>query len=906
LPGVQVDNEFNLIAQSLGATISRLNELQRADGKLKSEALDNTEIINTAKLAAYQATMAMLNSTISSLNASAVTSAQEAEDASDSADAAAASAAQSAASAQASAVSASNSQQYASLSEAARLQSSLSASLSSAARIAAQASAANAEAASVIAVGTTSEALLLKTYLDSEYKDVLNGWQNLNDVQNKHQSREHLGVQGDVSHAALFHEFKTTLRYFRPPQVNADVDDAEQLLRKWFGLDFNVVTDQFDSAPDFPGVINGTVVFGPSGPVVWSGSGDEQFNLKYPSVAWDFTLTQRVEVLRMKLRSFGVTLTNTMLFGMNELQGSVKWPTSQTLSDGNSSTVDPVWTDINQAVQAITWPEDSVLKRQVPVTQNRFLTLEDFAQGLEGNSVPYVTQYVESVVLGEISSNFSQDVIDALGASSSPSYFNPFVTTDGLASFGYATSTDLTNGLNTKLTNTINWTGAYNGATTYAAGDGIVYDNALYVLKNTIGAAGYDPIGYASSWTKLLPSFPDQSLNSSSDVAFNSTLIGSGALDFISIGNGTISFPDGTTQATAATAYDQSLNTTDQVEFSVVQTSGVNLDNSGGLFVDTGAGMVLLGSNLNNGNYFDLTAQGLGFYDSSYNLVGGFDIYNGVTFPDSTVQTTAAVSTPDATETVAGKVELATETETLRGLAENKVVTVKQLREIFRKRRFKQLPITTWFTNSTGNGATAGTNAFYHSMAGINVVGATGGSTVKNSVGNIFRNTAANSMYMWRWSRGIYAGFSTGRTTRNTAHTIYFTIGPAWGSHIYGELGDVGYTGLAFRGFQVCINGDNIWLVYYNGTTKFSSSQFAIMPAGSSVGFEVSVEYVNGTVTGYLNGVEFGNVTGAAIADTYVTANNHGFHVSINTVNYVADRITIYPQNYYVETEYIE
>jgi hypothetical protein len=552
--------------------------------------------------------------------------------------------------------------------------------------------------------------------------------------------------------------------------------------------------------------------------------------------------------------------------------------------------------------------------------------------------------------------------LDAIANSDSPSYLNPFVTTDGLASL-----------LPSVPDQSLDTTDSPSFA-------GIQIGDILTVTSNGIDCGGYDvtavnTIAFHDATLQTTAAvFFDQALNSTDSPSFDSlsisnrirmsgfeTLTSTGL--FLSDGSNSlivdvasgITFPDSTIQTTAAVSFDQSLNTTDEVEFIVVQTRGVNFQ-QGSIFDDLYAGIVFIGSNHNSGNYFDLTAQGVNFYDSSSNLVGGFDIYNGVTFPDGTVQataataataydqslnttdsvqfgfvttaniqtgdigvnnigitfpdnslqTTAAVSAPDATETVAGKVQLATETETLRGLDENKVVTVRQLREIFRKRRFKQLPVTPWFSNSTGSGATAGTSAFYHSLSGINVVGATGGSTVKNSVGNIFRNTANTSMHMWRWSRGIYAGFSTGRTSRDTAHTIYFSVGPNWSNNVRGELGDVGYTGLGFRGFQVCINGDNIWLVYYNGTNKFSSPQYAVMPAGNSVGFEVSVEYINGTVTGYLNGVAFGTVSGAAIADTYVTANNHGFHVAINTVNYQGNRITIYPQNYYVETEYIE
>lgn len=371
--------------------------------------------------------------------------------------------------------------------------------------------------------------------------------------------------------------------------------------------------------------------------------------------------------------------------------------------------------------------------------------------------------------------------------------------------------------------------------------------------------------------------------------------------------NGTVNltsirFPDSTTQNTAAVFYDQSLNTTDSVSFGSLSLTDLsaNLTLSGSIvFSDStqqSTAAVFYDQSLNTTDSVQFSAVTVGDVQISSGIdVGGTDItsVNAIQFADLTSQTTA---TPD----------YATDAEVLRGLDDTKLITARSLREIFRKRRFKQLPITSWFTGNGGSGSGVGTSAFYHSISGPNVTGITAGATVKNSVMNIFRSTAASSMYMWRWSKGLYGGFSTGRTSRNSAHYIIFSMGPAWANNIYGELGDVGYTGVSNRGFQAVINGDNIWLVYYDGTTKLTSTPQAIMPSGNNVGFEVSLEYINGVVTGYLNGVAFGSITGTPISDNYVTANNHGFHVSVRTDNYQGDRITIYPQNYYFESEYIE
>ncbi len=65
--------------------------------------------------------------------------------------------------------------------------------------------------------------------------------------------------------------------------------------------------------------------------------------------------------------------------------------------------------------------------------------------------------------------------------------------------------TSITTGLLSKLTNSISWTGAYDNGVTYQAGDGVIFGGEYFVLKAYIGAAGYSPGSHASSWTRLIP-----------------------------------------------------------------------------------------------------------------------------------------------------------------------------------------------------------------------------------------------------------------------------------------------------------------------------------------------------------------------------------------------------------------
>lgn len=511
LPGVQVDNELNLVSQSLAATISRLNELQRADGKLRGDALDNTEIINTAKLAAYQATMAMLQDSIDSVVASATSAAQSAESSENSYQAAIVARNAAITAASNASVSASEAQQQAQQAaqsrEDAATESSLaaaSAGMASNAAAAAEQSAADADVSAVLA-------LSIRTYLDSEYFEVMQKWRNLDDVENKHQAREHLGVQGDVSHAALYHEFKTTLRYYRPPQADAEIDDADQLLRKWFGLEFNVTTEQFDSTPDFYNVIFDPVY----GPFNWNTNvGPIDWNRQYPNVTWDMTRDQRVDILRARLRSFGVVMTNSMLFLRNEMQGAVRWATSRKIENQQGQITNVDWPSVyGGSFQPFNWEGNGPPSIFVPANMNRFVTLEDFAQatplipnGNDGYMLPYVADYVGAKAQHAINSAISQDIIDGLNAANPAiSYFNPVATQSSIVD-------SVRPLIRAKVPAAINWIGAYDGNTTYNVGDGVSFNGEWYVARDVFDPTGgeYAPISGQPDvnpdlWTKLIP-----------------------------------------------------------------------------------------------------------------------------------------------------------------------------------------------------------------------------------------------------------------------------------------------------------------------------------------------------------------------------------------------------------------
>jgi hypothetical protein len=49
----------------------------------------------------------------------------------------------------------------------------------------------------------------------------------------------------------------------------------------------------------------------------------------------------------------------------------------------------------------------------------------------------------------------------------------------------------------------VNWTGDYNNGTTYAVGDGVMFNGASFRMINFIGAAGYAPPAYPGSWLQV-------------------------------------------------------------------------------------------------------------------------------------------------------------------------------------------------------------------------------------------------------------------------------------------------------------------------------------------------------------------------------------------------------------------
>lgn len=200
----------------------------------------------------------------------------------------------------------------------------------------------------------------------------------------------------------------------------------------------------------------------------------------------------------------------------------------------------------------------------------------------------------------------------------------------------------------------------------------ILYNQTLNTTSNvTFGRVAssngvFTSITFADT-TQQTTAYPDfdQSLNTTDDVSFNSITSSNSALD-------SITFSDDTVQTTAYPDFDQSLNTTDNVSFNVVTSNVLSLANgtiitdvgdpsgenpSAGLKIGYGDFQIYTGSAANDWAILSGASlfmvqdipniQLLPSEEGSVTIGNGnveegwvFDA-NGITFPDSTVQTTA-------------------------------------------------------------------------------------------------------------------------------------------------------------------------------------------------------------------------------------------------------------------------
>ena len=70
-----------------------------------------------------------------------------------------------------------------------------------------------------------------------------------------------------------------------------------------------------------------------------------------------------------------------------------------------------------------------------------------------------------------------------------------------LSNIGTNSHAEIDSALN--LITDVNWTGDYDNGTTYAVGDGVMYNGASFRMIEFIGAAGYNPAAYPANWLQV-------------------------------------------------------------------------------------------------------------------------------------------------------------------------------------------------------------------------------------------------------------------------------------------------------------------------------------------------------------------------------------------------------------------
>lgn len=223
----------------------------------------------------------------------------------------------------------------------------------------------------------------------------------------------------------------------------------------------------------------------------------------------------------------------------------------------------------------------------------------------------------------------------------------------------------------------------YDNFVTYAVGSQVYFQGKFYRMVNTAGAAGYDPVGHPSYWESLSGTSPNLSGYAQlSGATFTGTIYtpeirnllntdliidsyndtGAGVhyehkfthLDgkfVLATNGGGLTFPDGTTQTTSAV-------TPDLTNYFTKNGGQLNEDASIGLFNGSGKVGYFSSESISLSQYPQGTGQSYPNYQSwlsptKLELVSNLTPSslmtvdaNGLIFPDSTVQTTAA-TTPD-------------------------------------------------------------------------------------------------------------------------------------------------------------------------------------------------------------------------------------------------------------------
>jgi hypothetical protein len=111
----------------------------------------------------------------------------------------------------------------------------------------------------------------------------------------------------------------------------------------------------------------------------------------------------------------------------------------------------------------------------------------------------------DHTLLNNIGTNTHADIDSHIASTA-----NPHSVTAGQVGLGNVDNTsDLNKPISTATQNAldlitdVNWTGDYNNGTTYAVGDGVMFNGASFRMINFIGAAGYPPPAYPGNWLQV-------------------------------------------------------------------------------------------------------------------------------------------------------------------------------------------------------------------------------------------------------------------------------------------------------------------------------------------------------------------------------------------------------------------
>ena len=312
------------------------------------------------------------------------------------------------------------------------------------------------------------------------------------------------------------------------------------------------------------------------------------------------------------------------------------------------------------------------------------IELEDYLGGAEKANATIEVEYSD----GTIKQTLYQGTVSIVNDLIESSVYSPIPFPELTAGMGEAPMDSVLYGRKDGIWSAVIGDGNnipdYNNGITYTVGNQVYFQGKLYRMIIAVGGAGYDPVSSPSYWESLSGSNPDLtnyltkdggSLNSGAQLDFNNSFgvssigpMGAGFYEVLGtknvaiyndrvevadgVGNPTIvttngiTFPDATVQTTAAVTPDLTnyltkdgggLNTGGGLQFTGSDfVSKVNINGDGCVAHNLGGGGAMASLKY---NVIEIT--GAGPTPDVTRILP-----TGITFPDATVQTTAA-TTPD-------------------------------------------------------------------------------------------------------------------------------------------------------------------------------------------------------------------------------------------------------------------